>query len=355
MAKQATRATILGDYKHMGKEPAFTGDEVLTETQLIRNYSWYSHFCGMEESKQYLKEFCAANKLAVNTNVHDNMTYGWVARMLTRGAKLPDNVLVKFKDYLKKIAKKKDIVKEVTNDNVEQVSKPTDRSGQFIADIEEAIDNFPSEFSTYKYLTSNTVPQIYAKKIIERYIPLKEELDDAYAKKDKDLVEGYAHMKRTELKSLVAFVTQIISDCEQYLGNTKKQRKPRKKKVKTAETYLKNFRYLKEDVNLKIASDDPAKIIGASSVITFNTKNNVLTLFVASTEAGLSINRTAIAGYDEAKSKSKKIGRKTAEIIKMVTDGTKRSRLKIMDSIRTDYCKFTDRLNETTIILKADK
>src|SRR5690606_30992533 len=150
-------------------------------------------------------------------------------------------------------------------------------------------------------------------------------------------------------------VKGIVDDCDKFLSNVKKERKPRKKREKSVDSLLKHFKYQQNDTALKLTSEDPAKIIGSTSIYVLNTKYKTLTVFHAKNGETLSINRTAIANYDEKTSRTKRAGRALNKVIDAINNGTKKSRIKVIDTIKTDDAKFTDRLNDSCIILKVDK
>jgi len=340
--------------KYLGREPEFSSDTVLGWTDLARNYNWYNHFKNTDDAKQYLNEFCKANKIKINISNHNTNTFGWVARMIPRGAKLDESTLTKFKDYLSTL--KKPSKNEVVIEKKEETpQRQVNRLDQWLPDFEEAIDNFKGPFSAYNYLTSNNVPQMYAKMIQEHYEPLYNEIKSAYNKEDDQLVEAYKVHRRTELKALMLFVKGIVDDCDKFLSNVKKERKPRKKREKSVDSLLKHFKYQQNDTALKLTSEDPAKIIGSTSIYVLNTKYKTLTVFHAKNGETLSINRTAIANYDEKTSRTKRAGRALNKVIDAINNGTKKSRIKVIDTIKTDDAKFTDRLNDSCIILKVDK
>jgi hypothetical protein len=81
----------------------------------------------------------------------------------------------------------------------------------------------------------------------------------------------------------------------------------------------------------------------------------VLSVFRAVDRGGLNVKSIAIIGYDPATSQSKKIGRKTDEILNSVTTSGKVALRKLFDTINTDNLKFVDRLNSNTILLKVVK
>ena len=157
------------------------------------------------------------------------------------------------------------------------------------------------------------------------------------------------------MKDKVAFYNQLVADAERYGDNTKKARSPRKKKAPSAEKLLKFFTYQKESNEYKLQSIDPSTIIGAQELWTFDTKYNKLSVFRARGPAGLTIKRTAIDGYDVDSSVSKRIGRKTDEILKKVLSGGKIILRKLMEDISSDTIALSDRINNNIVLLKVTR
>jgi hypothetical protein len=354
MAKKVTRTAIITDQKYMGKEPEFLPQSPeMGKIELIRALSWYSHFKLPEDSTAYLAAYCEQQKLKVNLDNHKSLTYGWVARMLMRGAEIDSNTIDNFGNYIKQLGP---AVAKVPVEAVDTGPLYTaNKLDQWLPDFEDAVDNYSEPFDSYGYIRSHNIPQTYVRQIAEYYAPLLEELELVYAKTDEQVNEAYKSLSRVKLRSYKARVSTIIEDCGKFVGNTKKERKPRKKKVKSAESLLKYFKYQQHDDTLKIVSDDPSKIIGAAAIYVYNTRYGIATMFTAKDDTGLSINRTAIINFNEAQSVSKRVGRKKAEFIAAVGSGTKRSRPKVFDMIKSDPIKLNERINENCIILKVDK
>lgn len=353
MAKQATRTSILTDMKYLGKEPEFSEID-LTMSDIIRSYNWYNYFKEFDDSKKYIADYCAAKGMKISISRHNVSSYGWLARMITRGARVDDSSKKKLEDYINGLkSQKTDTVQDTQPVEVEV--KNTNRLELWMPDFEEALDNFKSPFNAYNYLTARNVPQMYAKQLMEHYTEVRNEVHAAYNKEDEDLVFAYKIHTRAELKAMLTFLNNLVSDCEKYLGNVKKDRKPRKKKTKSVDSLLKYVKYQKTDDDLKIASEDPSKIIGASTLYVINTRYKTLTMFVAKDDNGLTMNRTAVANYDETKSVTKRIGRKISAVIDSINNGTKRSRAKILTDIKSDPIKLAERINENCILMKTEK
>lgn len=348
MAK-ATQTSIITDQKYLGKEPEFDGSE-MTQTQLIVALNWYNYFKNVDDAKIYLNNYATANKIKLNMAMHTTNTFGWIARMIARGAGIDQVTKDKFDSYINKLKKPAKVIKIVPTE-----ARVINRLDAWMPDFEDAFDAFTEPFDCYNYLVSRNVPQMYVKQISDYYEEILVEANAAYDKSDKELTETYKHYTRTQQKARITFLKGIIMDCGKLLDNVKKERKPRKKREKSVGSLLKHFKHCVHDPILKISSESPDKIIGASSLYVYNVKYKMLAVFHALDDNGLTVNRTAIANYDPKKSVIKRIGRKTEETINEILNGTKRSRIRVIDKVKAEPAAFTDRLNENSLILKVDK
>ena len=343
-----TASTVFSNQKYMGKEPEF-GTNELTESELVRSLSWYNYNKDSEDSKQYLNAYCISKGVTVDLSKHSTNTFGWLARMISRGAKIGSSNESKLIKYLSNIQ-----YGNVINLPKTSASKnnPLDK---WLPTIEVAIDNFDQPFDCYKFIVDNSIPQSYVKQIESNYVRLNEELSAVRQKADRQLTEGYKAFTKAQLTQYQTLVQTIIADCQRYLGNVKKQRKPKAAKKKSVQSVLKHFKWMQTDPQTKLSSEDPAKIIGAKSVYVVNVKYKTLTMFVANADSGLNISRTSIVDYDPTKSVTKRIGRVFEKTIESLNNGTKISRPKIVAAIKNEPAAFTDRLNENCVILKVDR
>jgi hypothetical protein len=312
-----------------------------------------------DEARQYIIDYLKSNKkealIKKIKRVPNNRlptTAAWVFRLHMRGAEFEGDVLEKAMSLLMdsfrymEEEKKEETVKVVDRPSIQE--RISEKVSDFIGEVEAIVDNPPADFSMYKMLQSAEFPAKLASKVAEYYRPIAEEMSEVTNK-----TEGYESYKKPALAARAELFNSIVSDCERYAGNLKKSRAPRKKKTITADKKLKFFQYQKQDNALKLSSVNPESIIGAQELWTFNTKYKTLTLFKARGPAGLDVKRTAIDGYDVEASVSKRVGRKTEDIIKRVLTGGKIVLRKIFDEISSDPIKLSDRINNNIILLKT--
>ena len=242
------------------------------------------------------------------------------------------------------VTKKRKTVQENINNKVQEL----------LAEVDYAIDVWDEEdFDMYKYLVDNVASAAIAKKIPEEYQELIDEVTEALSGKSKQLKEGYSHMTKSEKVKFIKFLTKIQTDSERYADNHKPVRKPKKAKQFTAAQIVSKLNFLQEDVDNKITSVDPSKIVGAEMVFLFNVKTNQLSYYQAIDRGGLSVKGTSIKNYDENKSEVKKLGSKTTNFLDRVLDGGKIVLNKCMNEINSKASNVTGRVNNNMIILKV--
>ena len=213
-----------------------------------------------------------------------------------------------------KIVKKRKTVQEHIDAKVQSI----------LAEVDYAIDVWDVEpFDMYKYLTSLGVSAVVAKKIPEQYQELIDEVKEARDGKSKQLKEAYSYLSKSEKNDFINFVTRIQTDSLRYAENHKPVRKAKKPKQISAEDKVKNLKFLEEDVDNKITSVEPSKIVGSESVFFYNAKTNQMIYYHALDRAGLDIKGTTIQNFSNDKSQVKKLGAKTTHFLDRVLGGVK--------------------------------
>ena len=242
------------------------------------------------------------------------------------------------------IKKKRKSVQENINNKVQLL----------LAEVDYAIDVWDVEpFDMYKYLTENQASAAVAKKIPEEYQELIDEVHEATFGKSKQLKEGYNHMTKSEKTAFINFVKRIQTDSERYAENHKPVRKAKKAKVISAQQKVSKLSFLKEDVDNKITSIEPSKIVGAEILYLFNAKTNQLIYYHSMDRGGLDVTGTTIKNFDTDKSAVKKLGAKTTHFLDRVLGGGKIVLNKIMNEINSKAGEVTGRVNNNMIILKV--
>jgi uncharacterized protein (DUF433 family) len=179
------------------------------------------------------------------------------------------------------------------------------------------------------------------------------EFEEVLAGKDADLVEGYSHLSKNQIKQCVKFIEQVIADCSNYVQIKKVERKPRAKKAVSPERLSAKFKYLKEFTELKLTSIAPAQLVNASEAWLYDTKKRKLIHVMADTHIGtFSVKGSAVVGFDTVTTIQKTL-RKPAEQLKELLTGGKPAARKVFKDIKATETKFNGRGNENLVILKC--
>jgi hypothetical protein len=132
----------------------------------------------------------------------------------------------------------------------------------------------------------------------------------------------------------------------------KVNRKPKAKKAVPAEKIVAKLKYKKADEPLKLVSINPADILGAKELWTYNTKSRKLGQYVAGEFTDLGVKGTTIIGFDENKSIQKTL-RKPIDQLKEFKAAGKVALRKFLEDINAVDTKMNGRINEEILLLKV--
>jgi hypothetical protein len=235
-----------------------------------------------------------------------------------------------------------------------------DASMLMTEEIETAIENFqtdpeafdPKAFKILNVLKAKQAKAAHARIIREFYTRDLEELQEAATTKDEQLKEAYSHLSKVQLRKITAFYQEIVSACEMLAQEAKVNRKPKAKKAVPAEKIVAKLKYKKADEPLKLVSINPADILGAKELWTYNTKSRKLGKYIASEFADLGVKGTSIINFDEHKSVQKTL-RKPIDQLKEFKAAGKVALRKFLDDINAVDTKMNGRINEEIMLLKV--
>jgi hypothetical protein len=385
----ATKAKHLAEARaSKGKDfsPKWDGHEAWDTNQFLRQFhiamSWYRLESSGKELKPKVINWMSANgytkeQIAEFKKTKDNRcgtTVGAIAACLLKG--MPP-VRADFNDgrssavWLgQSIAKIISEGKDDTDDSEEVEVKPTgpvvsiqdrvrEASYKMTEEIETAIEAFqtdpeafdPKAFKVLNLLKAHQAKAAHARVIKDFYAKDLNELSEVASTKDEQLKEAYSHLSKVQLRKITAFYQEIVSACEMLAQEAKVNRKPKAKKAVPAEKIVGKLKYKKADEPLKLVSINPADILGAKELWTYNTKSRKLGKYVAEEFQDLGVKGTTITGFSEAKSVQKTL-RKPAEQIKAFKDAGKVVLRKFLEDINAVDTRMNGRINEDIILLK---
>ena len=390
----------------------YTADELLDlddekkleiKLRVMQGLNFYNYHHSSKDSKQPLIEWMKKQKVvdknAINIikaapDTQIGITAGSVARMLLKGAPPTDNLVAGLKKRIREIVESvenpqnwggslndepkpkadKPKTAQVISIQDRMVEKANNFAGEYIEGaVDDMIANgFKTDFSLATLLQVHDVSGKAANLIARMYDSDVEDLTKVLAgvdnvdvdKEDEyeaQLLEGYGHYTKSQLKKLLQFYTSVIADAEHHGNLQKATRKVRKKKAPNKEKLVGKIKYKLQDEALKLVSIDPKDILGANELWVYNTKNRKLGKYVASNidpkgmardGTGLSIKGTTIIGFDEKLSIQKTL-RKPADSLKAFKSAGKVALRKFMDELTTTDIKLTGRINNEIILLKV--
>jgi hypothetical protein len=362
--------------KYVGFEPEwkFQPTEENRISSLANAFQWYNYHYGKKDAKEMLCHYLEHNSRKVDAKtmrgIPDSqirLTPAWVCRMTLLGLVLNEHEQSIIDDQISSMLKVKQEIKRAQSevDADTAVAKLTiqdhlrEKVSECCGELEGMFDDFvvagakmSADFKPIALMRGmnispnmvGTVSKVWESRLAE----FNEVLDGT----DADLVEGYSHLSKNQLKQCVKFCETVINDCNSYVQLKKVERKPRAKKAVSPEKLTRKFKFLKEFDEFKLKSEPVTKLVNASEAWLYDTAKRKLIHVVADSHIGtFTVKGSAIVGFD-AQTTVQKTLRKPAEQIKLVM-GSKPVARKEFEAIKATEVKFNGRGNDNLIILKA--
>ncbi len=234
-------------------------------------------------------------------------------------------------------------------------------SGNIIADIETEIDKFIldpkgfKKFDVVKFFRAKQVNQAHARHIRAFYEGILGEylmLQKPATEQDEQLREGYAHLGKAEIKKAVELFQGIVGACDLITAESKATRKTRSPKPKSADKLVAKMKYCKSDEKYKVASINPADIIGCNELWVFNTKTRKIGKYIAEEHQTLQVKGTTLQFFNEKESVAKTLRKPEQQLAEFNKSGKVQLR-KFLDNIKGVETRLNGRFNNDTVILKA--
>jgi hypothetical protein len=387
MATKATHLAAARATKGRDLSPKWDGHETWDTNQFLRQFhsamAWYRLESSAKELKPKVidwmgRQGCTKEDISAFKKTKDNrcgMTMGAVAACLIKGMPAVREDFNEGRDtsvwlraeIVKVIAEGQDD-KDDSEEAVEvavNVYTPSiqervrEASYRMTEELETAIESFqtdpetfdPKAFKVLNLLKAHQAKAAHARVIKDFYARDLSELVEAATTKDEQLKEAYSHLSKVQLRKITAFYQEVVSACEMLAQEAKINRKPKAKKAVPAEKIVAKLKYKKADEPLKLVSINPADILGAKELWTYNTKSRKLGKYVAEEFQDLGVKGTTITGFSEAKSVQKTL-RKPADQIKEFKAAGKVVLRKFLEEINAVDTRMNGRINEDIILLK---
>ena len=375
MIKQNAEDIFYGkepNWKHWTPEDFKDTDKVTWSIALAAN--WYNVRYTERDYRIAVLEYVDRLKIEegeyvhrLNTDNYEFRSIGGKCQAANKGCILPEQ----FQDIvdstiLTLIARGKCIsVEEKTDEPISVRSRVMKQSCILASELEEEIDDYMEyilgsrdsykKFDMEQWIKSAEPSGMHCEFMLQTFDHRTEELKMALLGENEQLLEGYNYLSKAQLRKFYDFNKLICDQLKLHMSIMKSNRKPRKKKKKKPEQVVKKLKYLVKDTASGAESILPEEIIGASTVIVYNTKTHKASIFYAdTTTAGISVKGSTIVGFDTASSKEKAI-RKPTEFIKTAKKDGVRSINNAWKAIKTKESLPTGRINAHTLILRSIK
>ena len=375
----ATRAAVKPmnprspDTKYTGLEPTWRVQPTDDRTsQLSAAFSWYNYFYGKKDAREMLVAYLEHNGRKADVRalkgVPDSavrLTTAWLCRMSMVGLDLTDTEQVRLEGYIQEILTAREPEVAVV-EAVPVVAKPNiqDRLREKVSECAGELDGMFDEFVTagakmsadYKPIMVirglNVAPQMISD-IANLWKHKLAEFETVIEGKDAQLVEGYSHLSKIQMRNLVKFCEAVINDCGAYVQIKKVERKPRKVKSVPPEKRAAKFKVLMEFVDLKLKGLPAASLVDKAEAWLYDTKKRKLIHLVADSHTqAFTVKSNSIIGFSTIETMQKTV-RKPADVVKAVQAAGKPAARKIYKDLTTTETPFNGRGTENLVILKA--
>jgi hypothetical protein len=226
-----------------------------------------------------------------------------------------------------------------------------------MADIDELEDAWienevPDSLDVYTLMRGHDLKAAAVPFVQRRLEAWLLDYSDAYNKTCDQAVEGYSHLKRTEIKRRMKETQKMLDDLSKFGAATKAVRKTRVKKPKAADKQIASLKYLKESNDHKIMSINPVSLIGAMRLFTFNAKTRVLTEYVSQNPNGFEVKGTTLQHFSADISRCTRL-RKPDDILPDILKKTPKQIDNIFKGLSTKISVPNGRLNADTVLLRV--
>jgi hypothetical protein len=361
------------DTKYVGLEPDWRTQPTDNRISAMSYaFGWYNYFYGKKEAKDMIVAYLDAHKRVKDAkqirtlpDSQIRLTTGWLCRMQMMGLDLSEQEELKLQTLIKELLdlKQQAAVVAVTAD---EPAKPNiqDRLREKVSECAGELDGMFDEFVTagakmsadYKPIMVirglNVAPQMISN-IADIWKRKLAEFETVIEGRDAQLVEGYSHLSKIQMRNLVKFCEAVINDCGAYVQIKKVERKPRKVKAVSPEKRAAKFKVLMEFVELKLKGLPAASLVDKAEAWLYDTKKRKLIHLVADSHTqAFTVKSNSIIGFSTIETMQKTV-RKPADVVKAVQAAGKPAARKIYKDLTTTETAFNGRGTENLIILKA--
>jgi len=374
------------DTKYYGTEPEFKAQPTLEDrtAALSQGLRWYSRFLGRKDAKDLLVQYADSvgkpeqgKSLRKVEDSELNLSICWLARMSLRGLKLTEEETFRVNNEINRLIEThtnpqlakasltqvdksvKEPVKESNRPNVQEImrEKASDAAGE--------LEGLFDEFITTGKTTQKTIDVVAKFNVMPQHISIitdvwknkLAEFEEVQLGKDAQLVQGYMHLSKIQVRNVIKFIDSVITDLNSYISVKKASKLPRKRKLIPVEKIVARVKYLKEykdpATKIDLTSVHPSKLHGASEAYLYDVQLRKLTYLVADEYSKtFTVKGTSILGFDTTKSQTKTLRKPEAQLKEFLKLGKPAGR-KFFNEVKAVATTPKGRTSERTIILKA--
>lgn len=377
---------LLGLKGH-GHEPKVP--ETLTDTTRTafvgKAINWYNYFCTNKEAKQFLVDYLESTDQVITqvtikklNRVADSKVrpvFGWMSRLSIRGLELTEIEKYRIHAEIERLInnderdnpEEDEVQTEADNQeskrNVQQVMR--ERASDVAGELQGMIDEYISSGCKSNVDVSTKVVGLLSEKnimtqhtfiITDSLNMLKNELQDVIKAEDEQLVEGYSHLSKTQIKNLLKFTDQLLGNVGSYSTLKQTTKAKRTKKPVSVEKIVSKLKYMKrfkdDKARLNLESIEPTKLHNCTEAWIYDTAKRKLYHYVADEITKcLIVKGSTLLGFD-TKASEAKILRKPGEQLKEIM-GSKPGARKFFKDIKALATVPNGRINDKMIILRA--
>lgn len=378
------------DTKYLGEEPLFAEQPIseYRNSALARALSWYNRFYNRKDARDMMATYLDMHERTADAKILRKVsdqefvlpTFAWLSRMTLRGLELTDHESMTMENEITRLiatvnkpevkiqsqiggpAKQTKEETEFTKKNVQEIMR--EKAREAAGELEGMLDEFHLAGSPTKHLY-RPIDEVSKKNVLPQHISMLtevwnkklNEMENVLLGKDSQLVDGYSHYSKHQLKNTVKFIELVLSDLNSYISIKKSAKAPRARKAIPVEKIVSKLKYLRvfkdAATKLDLISISPVKLHGTCECYLYDsTKRKLIYLCADDYSKAFTVKGTTILGFDTNKSQVKTL-RKPGESLPSLMKLGKPAGRKFFDEIKAVGTAFNGRTNENIIILKA--
>ena len=342
-------------------------------SKLSKAFSWYNYFYGKKDARDmivnYLETHDRKEDVRLLKGIPDSairLTTGWLCRMSMVGLELHDTEQLKLENQLREIldSKQNEVAPEaVVEDATPRITiqdRLREKVNECIGELDGLFDDFLASgakmTADYKPVTllrsMNVAPQMVSI-IADVWKRRLTEFETVNQGKDAQLVEGYSHLSKIQLRNVIKFCEAVVNDCGAYVQIKKVERKPRKVKAVPPEKRAAKFKHMVDFVELKLKGLPAASLVDKTEAWLYDTKKRKLIHVVADSHTqAFTVKSNSIIGFSTVDTMQKTV-RKPQDVIKAVQAAGKPAARKIFKDLTTTETAWNARGTENLVVLKS--